>query len=92
MTYYLQVFVLIYNIIGAVQTRLGLGLPVNLRPQANLPLYSKVGSPVSLIERENHANGGFTEAQLRWTTDIPDFSLRVQSVRVSQLPQTAQAH
>ena len=41
-----------------MQTRLGLGLPVHLRPQVDKPLYSIVSSPATLVEQENHANGG----------------------------------
>ena len=48
--------VLTYNIIGAVQTRLGLGLPVHLRPQVDISQYSTVSSLASPIERGNHAD------------------------------------
>jgi hypothetical protein len=50
------VVVLVYNIIGAVQTRLGLGLPVHLRPHADIPQYSTVSSLPLSVERENHAD------------------------------------
>ena len=43
-----KVISIAYNIIGIWQTRLGLGLPVLLRPKPDIPTYSVVSSQIPL--------------------------------------------
>jgi hypothetical protein len=55
------VVVVIYNIIGALQTRKGLGLPVHLRPAAELSTYSTVRTTMSSDRLESLTDKNFSK-------------------------------